>query len=55
MWTPCDDPIDEYNEKTGKIIGTLALQNNLVGKNNTQHTFPHFTLITMIMMRSSNL
>ena len=19
MWTPCDDPIDEYNEKTGKM------------------------------------
>lgn len=19
IWTPCDDPIEEYNEKTGKM------------------------------------
>lgn len=19
MWTPCDEPIEEYNEKTGKM------------------------------------
>ena len=34
MWTPCDDPIDEYNEKTGKMVwqqffrgGVLVYQN----------------------------